>query len=326
MKHWLTIAGAALLAHPVAADDRAVVPPGGDPPATDGELSPVEKILLEIERNQRLTVPVTIMGEGPFRFMIDTGAEATVLSRALADQLQLHDRSTVTLVGTASTREVESTIVPDVTLGRRAFTVLRAPVIDGRNIGEADGILGVDSLQDQRVLFDFTKREIAVAPARQLGGDKGFDIVVRARRKKGQLIIHDALVDGVRTRVIIDTGAQGSVGNMALARKLKRAWLTEPASMTDINGVQTSGSVKIAERLSVGDAGINRVAITFTDSPTFDELGLGKRPAMILGMAELRLFKRVAIDFRTKRVLFEFPENVAVHQPNLVEQARQRNR
>ena len=75
----------------------------------------IEIIELEQERYRRMTVPVTIGGEGPFRFMLDTGAQATVVSRDLAERLALFDRSPATLVGMASTRQVETTVIDDVT-------------------------------------------------------------------------------------------------------------------------------------------------------------------------------------------------------------------
>src|SRR5688500_4429483 len=182
----------------------------------------VEVLDIDRERYDRMTVAVTIQGQGPFDFMIDTGAQATVLSRALADQLQLNDRGSATLVGMASSRTVETTPIEDFTLGRRNFYIRQAPVVEGENIGSADGILGLDSLQDQRVLLDFHNREIAVADAEDLGGNRGYEIVVKARELRGQLIITSARLDGVRVEVIVDTGAQGSVGNLALLNRLRR--------------------------------------------------------------------------------------------------------
>ena len=85
----------------------------------------------------------------------------------------------------------------------------------------ADGIIGLDALQDFRVLIDFRKQTIAIddAETRKPGG--GFEIIVRARQKLGQLLITDALVEGVRATVIIDTGAQASLANTALRDRIR---------------------------------------------------------------------------------------------------------
>ena len=290
-------------------------------PAQPGELAAqltlAEIIAFETERYRRLTVPVTIGGHGPYRFMIDTGAQATVVSRDLADSLGLHERETATLVAMASRREVQTTRVPAIGLGSREFTVATAPILEAAHIGGADGILGLDSLQDQRVLFDFENSLIAVARADELGGNRGFDIVVRARQRDGQLIVRRAEIDGVSVSVVIDTGAQGSVSNLELQRRLRRARAEADATMTDVNGVSVTGRSKLARSLAMGRATINDFAITFADSPTFAALDLNDRPAMVLGMAELRLFKRVAIDFESNRVLFDMPDGVRITDETL---------
>jgi hypothetical protein len=45
----------------------------------------------------------------------------------------------------------------------------------------------------------------------------------------------------------------------------------------------------------------------FADSPLFHSLDLSEKPAIMLGMSELKLFRRVAIDFESRRVLFDLP-------------------
>jgi predicted aspartyl protease len=267
----------------------------------------IEVLALENERFRRMTVPVTIGDEGPFRFMVDTGAEATVLSLALADRLQLFERQPATLVGMASRRQVETTAIADVGLGSRRFFIQSAPLVDGANIGGADGILGLDSLQNQRVLLDFEKMQMMVADAEELGGNRGFEIIVKARQRLGQLIITEARLEGIRVAVVIDTGAQGSIGNLALFERLRRARRLEDTELTDINGAQLSGPVRIARELNVGRISVRNFPIMFADSPPFRGLGLHDEPAMVLGISELKLFRRVAIDFSTQQVLFDLP-------------------
>ena len=299
---WHPIAAAAVLATSLTGA-AAQAPLPADPG--------VEVLAIERERFQRMTVSVTIQGQGPFDFMIDTGAQATVLSRALAERLQLNARGRATLVGMASSKLVETTPIDDFTLGSRSFYIRQAPVVEGEHIGGADGILGLDSLQDQRVLLDFTRREIAVADAEQLGGNRGYEIVVKARERLGQLIITSARLDGVQVAVIVDTGAQGSVGNLALLDRLRRNRQMVDTEMTDVNGVTLGGVVRIGRQLQLGRANVQNFPILFADSRPFYRLGLADKPALILGMSELKLFRRVAIDFKTRRVLFDLPPSVA---------------
>lgn len=268
--------------------------------------NPIDILELDEERNERVTVPVSIDGNGPFRFMVDTGAQATVLSTALADQLGLTDRTPAILVAMASRTEVETVSVDNLQLGSRNFNLINAPLLEPENFGTADGILGVDSLQGLRVMLDFRDDSIHVADAKELGGNLGYEIVVRARERLGQLIITDAYLGRTRVSVVIDTGAQDSIGNFALRDKLRRADAGQ-TELTDVAGVTVGTEYRVAPSLALGKASLAQVPIAFADSPAFRELGLSNKPAMVLGMRQLRLFDRVAIDFRKKRVYFDLP-------------------
>lgn len=280
----------------------ATIDPG--PPL---DLEDSEIIAMERERFERMTVPVMIKGQGPFRFLIDTGAQATVVSTILADRLELTGRRPAVLVGMSSRRAIETTEIPEFEIGRRMISILTAPIVERANIGGADGILGLDSLQGQRVLMDFSKDQISVADAKETGSTAGYEIIVKARQKLGQLIIADARVNGVETAVIVDTGAQGSIGNPALLEQLRRMRDLGTTEMTDINGIRMSGVVREGRVLEMGELQLRNFPIVFADSPTFHALGLSDKPALVLGMLELKLFRRVAIDFERRRVLFDLP-------------------
>ena len=75
-----------LLATPAAAQAVAGAPASPTPAA--------DEVATGLDRSLRMTVPVMINGQGPFDFVVDTGADRTVISEELAKQLSL-DRSTV---------------------------------------------------------------------------------------------------------------------------------------------------------------------------------------------------------------------------------------
>lgn len=279
--------------------------PAQGPVDTPSEITGEETIAGAPESHDRMTVPVTIAGRGPYRFMIDTGAEATVITRGMDRELQLPSAGRALLVATASQEMVDLVALDGLELGSRVIDNLAAPVLERENIG-ADGILGLDSLQGLRVLLDFRDHSVAVASAAELGGNKGYEIVVSARRRDGQLLISDAMVDGVRTAVVIDTGAQGSTGNLAL-RRLIRAHLAGTSISTDVHGNQLLGDVGLIRHLAIEGMALNNLDVTYADTPAFEALGLTRRPALTLGMKHLRMFERVAIDFDTRRILFDLP-------------------
>lgn len=286
------------------------------PIATMQEAAPaaaaMDVIDIPRDRRDRPTVPVLLNTKGPYRFLIDTGSERTVLARSLVQTLGLAATGQRTLMGVAGSLRVDIVPIDTIALGRHEFYGIDAPVLDGFDIG-AEGIVGLDSLQGQRVLIDFVKNRMAVGDAKALGGNSGFEIVVHARRRSGQLIMTNALVDGIRTDVVIDTGAETTIGNRALQEALRRrhreAHETEIISVT---GQTITAQLDMARKITLDGVSLGNTVIAYADAPPFAKLGLDKKPALFLGMTQLRLFRRIAIDFASRSVLFDLPPGVEV--------------
>ncbi len=270
------------------------------------QASTVDIVAIGTDRHERMTVPVRIGTSGPYNFLIDTGAQNTVLSKALAAQLSLVSTRKARLVGIAGTEIVDTVDIDEIGLGRRSYYSLLAPLLDEAHIG-ADGIVGLDTLQGQRVMLDFKRRLITIDDAKNLGGNRGFDIIVTARRRSGQLIMADAIIDGVATDVVIDTGAETSIGNPALQRAMARRRGQGTSMLTSVTGQEIEAQMGIGRKLEVGNMTISNLLIAYADAPAFVALNLDKRPALLLGMRDLRTFDRVAIDFATRKVLFDLP-------------------
>ena len=274
--------------------------------------STVDILAITTDRSNRMTVAVQIAEKGPFRFLIDTGAQNTVLSTALAGQLALHSDKKARLIGVAGVQNVDTVVIDQIDLGQRSFYGLLAPLLAREDIG-ADGILGLDSLQGQRVQIDFRKELIAVDDAKALGGNRGYDIVVTARRRSGQLIMTDAVVDGVKVNVIIDTGAEYSIGNRALESALTKQHGQGDMVLRSVTGQEITANLAVARNLKINDMNFVNVVIAYADAPPFAALGLDKKPALFLGMRDMRALDRIAIDFSTRRIYFDLPQNAYQH-------------
>lgn len=298
MPHWYLAASAPL------ALLGALPPPAGQAAATQASTTDIVQTVRD--DSDRLTVPVRIGKNGPYDFLIDTGSERTVLARGLAERLGLVPSGRATLIGVAGSLAVDLVDVAEVSLGSRSIYDLSAPLLEGSHIG-ADGIIGLDGLQNQRVLIDFKRNLIAVNTARELGGNGGYEIVVRARRRGDQLIMTNAVVDGIRTDVVIDTGAQSTIGNRALQRAMARKRKPEQTSLMSVTGQSIVADLIFARRVTIGNLDFTDLAMIFADAPPFERLGLSEKPALLLGMGQLRAFQRVAIDFQEKKILFDLP-------------------
>ena len=261
------------------------------------------------DRYERLTVPVMINGDGPFQFLIDTGSQATAVTPELVERLALEANGEALLVAVGSTRLVQTVELEELEFANRYIGGLVSPLLKRTDIG-ADGILGLDSLQDLRVLIDFRGDRMLVADAEELGGNSGYEIIVRARKKLGQLVIADARVAGIRTAVIVDTGAQNTIANRALIKRLRATNGAAKLSSVDVLGAKVFSDLAFLPSMTIGGIELTNVPVGMTSSPVFEYLGLTRKPAIVLGIGNLRVFDRVAIDFSSRRVLFDLPQGV----------------
>jgi predicted aspartyl protease len=319
------LVGIGALAGPGAAQETAVpaVPAIAAPPleTIPGriDMQQAETLGLVREADDRMTVGVGIAGRGPFPFIVDTGAERTVISSELARSLSLRPGRTVTVHSMSEVSEIATVVIPALRVGNRSIEQIHAPALSRANLG-ASGILGVDSLQRQRVTFDFRRREMTVTPSRtreERWPDEN-TVVVTGRSLYGRLVLVDASVDGQRVWVIIDTGSEVSVGNTALRAALARHHRLGPVApiqMVSITGGVVAAEYSFARRIRVGGLDINNLPIAFSDVHPFRQLGLENRPALLLGMDALALFDRVSVDFPNRRVRVLINDGAMLFQP-----------
>lgn len=297
-----------LLVLPAAAAVAGLAPVSGQepPPTPPSVLDETGTVLgTEEDRWARMTVPVTIGKNGPYAFVVDTGAERTSIAQELARELRLGLGNRARLHSMTEVSQIQTVLIPALEVGGRSVRDIHAPALQRRNIG-AEGILGVDSLQSQRVSFDFIRQQMTVTNSSRREEHWPADtIVVTARNRLGHLVLVDASVEGQKVWVILDTGAQTTVANNVLRRKLERKGrlrATYPIMLQSVTGGQMPADQTVVKRIRLGGIDINDMPVAFADVHPFAKLGLTGKPALLLGMDALRLFERVSVDFPNRRV------------------------
>jgi predicted aspartyl protease len=261
------------------------------------------------DASDRMTVPVSIAGKGPYHFVVDTGADRTVISRELASALALKPGGSVNMLSMGSVDRVETAIIENLDLSTNRIFDIRAPILAEANLS-AQGMLGTDSLRSKRVVMDFKAGHMTIVEAEEPEQRFTNEIVVTAKRRFGQLILVNADIEGEPLAVIVDTGSQATIGNAALRRKLLQAGAldkTRLVSLISVMGVEIPASYTQIRRVRIGGVTVNNMPVAFADAKPFHALGLTDRPALLLGMDVLRTFDRVSIDFANKRVRFLLP-------------------
>jgi predicted aspartyl protease len=265
-----------------------------------------EEIDAEQKRN-RLFIDVRINDQGPFRFLVDSGADRSVVGSGLADRLQLPAGGDVRLQGMAGQATVRTAIIDRLLLGKSEVGPIRAPALSERDLG-AQGLIGIDALAEQRLLLDFEERTITVQDGRQAEINDAGEIVVTARLRKGQLIITQASVAEQRVSAVIDTGSEVTLGNMALRRRLlgNRPPREGAAKITlvSVTGQTLEAEAVMLSRIRVGGVYLDNVVVAFADASPFRLFGLDRQPALFLGSDLLKSFRRVSLDFRNRKVRF----------------------
>lgn len=271
-----------------------------------------EDVRFKNQPDDRMTVQVRLSGTGPFQFLVDTGADRTAISRDLASKLGLVKGEKASVHTIAGVATVSTATIPDLELTKKPVSVKDAPLLDSGNMG-ADGILGVDSLRSQRVLFDFGTKTLSIVPSAVPDfRDEPGTIVVQAERKNGRLVVTDATANGRDLTVVIDTGAQLSIGNEELRRQLLGPNLIDPyqqVQLESVTGALISGDYMFVRELQIGGLTLKNLAIVFAQSHAFKELKLDRRPALLLGMNAIRAFKKVSIDFASRKFRVVLPES-----------------
>ncbi len=277
------------------------------PPPPDEDTA---SLAARTDANSHLTVEVRING-APYHFVIDTGAERSVIADDVAAALALPNGRPVMVDGISRRIQAPTVIVEDLTFGPFSRKGLILPILPRRSV-IADGYLGLDAINGSRVTFDFKNNGLTIEQpkSRFLPEEPGVEMTrVKAHGAAGHLRVVDCLVDSIAATAFIDTGAEVSVGNPALLEALKsrNKGLLETGAMvlSGVTGGEITGQVVPISRISLQQLAFTNGSLVMADVPDFDTWDLRERPALLIGMDYLRQFSRVSIDYRSKIIRFE---------------------
>jgi len=260
-----------------------------------------------LDRIGRVMTHVKVNGKGPFRFVIDTGASRSTLAPHLARALNLQHSvgRNVMLNGVTGAAEVSTVAVESIEIGALRFEKQDLPVIFTSIMGNADGILGVAGFQDQRIDVDFKRDRVSVLESN--GKRPHYSMVTaRATRNINGLMIVDVRVGRrIRAKAVIDTGAERSLGNLALQSAMNKGRKKREPVSAVVHGATpdiADGDVQEIREATIGDMTLTNLEVIFADFHVFKLWGLDQEPAMLIGMDMLGVLERLVIDYRRNEV------------------------
>jgi predicted aspartyl protease len=292
-------------------------PPATAPPPADGSPAPPAvaegSVAAGRDLAAHLTAPVMLNGQGPFVFVVDTGASISCVSRPLAMTLGLpieENRRVHTIVGV---RQEPMALIDELRVGVRRERRMAALAIPIEQPG-VQGVLAVDWIRDQRVTLDFAHSDLTFAASRTERSEPG-RVVIPARRRFGQLTIIDADLGDRHVNAMVDSGSEVSLCNSALVALLDRRQATPPQRelihMVSVIGEPFAGDLIYLPFLRLGGLQLGNVPVVHSDAHAFAIWGLADKPTVLLGMDILRQFRAVSLDFGRSQVRFDLaPEQI----------------
>lgn len=256
----------------------------------------------------RVMAPVWLNGRGPFHFIVDTGANRTVLAPDTARQLGIEiDPSARAVVhGVTGSEAAPVARVRELRAGGIVRRDVLMPVVSSRVHADADGMLGADNLSGVRLTVDFRRNRIDIQAG---GGARPRDgIALPAQMRFGLLPRVRGRVGGVEVDTVIDTGAERSIGNGALRAALAaERTRTRSEGLTLVYGAvgpNVTAEVVWVPRLRIGRGNVAQLPLLFADTHVFRIWRLEQEPALLLGMDVIGQLDAITIDYRQNRVWF----------------------
>jgi predicted aspartyl protease len=259
----------------------------------------VGAVATQRDRHGRMRAPVFINGRGPFSLVVDTGANGSAISPDVVATLALDPAKfrEVLLHGAAGSSKTQAVKVESIAVGDATLSNASVPIVTEALDG-ADGFLGTGAFSDKRVLLDFRQGNISVSDTRPSGEARGF-IGVAADLSRARLVTVDTRVNGILVKAVLDTGAGGTVGNLAMRNLISK----EPSVGTRDQIVGVTDEIRSGETRSMPPIVLGRMQIvgtraSFADVGIFDYLRWSDRPALLLGMDVLGQFDSMIIDYK----------------------------
>ncbi len=272
------------------------------------------------DQAKRMVVPVFLNGKGPFGFVVDTGANRTVVATEIAAACGLPNAGKADVHGIAGAEPADLASVNRLVVGSVTSRNLVLPTLLRSRLG-ADGLLGVDVLAGRRMSLNFLDNRFEIAASgtgMAVVTGSGSDSRLRAYRepiqvpaayRDGQLVILDAQVADVRVAAFIDSGAQVTVGNIALRDAVVHTHPEFGVRLAPVPLISATGQTAMGEfaplpTLRLGGMQINQVLGIFAKLHIFELWKLDEQPAILIGVDVLRHFQDVTLDFGRRVVVF----------------------
>jgi len=245
-------------------------------------------VTLRIDAAGGIQVPVEVDGQGPYTFLLDTGANASVISSDLAARLALPVVAKTSVQTLAGSEDQLVVRLDRMSISSAARTGVLASVMPSsqleRIVGDVDGIVGQDFLSAFSYTLNYQRKRLTWTADDSGGRVERLSLVPRDGRYLVELPQGDRMV-----RFVPDSGSQSLVvferDGVAPVRLVQTSAIAQMTSLTGARDVR----LMVLEHLQVGGRAIrNQTTLVVSrdepDAPAGD------------GLLPLHLFRSVSFD------------------------------
>jgi predicted aspartyl protease len=250
-----------------------------------------------------ILVPVHVNDEGPFDFVLDTGAGTSLLVPAVAKSLKIETSGAKEAQTAGGKVAVALGRVRSLSLGDCRLSDVEVGMVDlshiARTVGaNIDGDLGYNFLRHFRLMIDYRANELRLHDPRRFdygGAGALTEVPMRLAAAAKPLILLDTFVDGHGPfQFALDTGTSTTAISAGLASRLSiRATAMGPATTGGAHVELGAGKVN---SLQVGGAKIQDLAVVIGPFLAILSEAAGVALDGIIGYNFLRHYK-VTIDY-----------------------------
>jgi Aspartyl protease/gag-polyprotein putative aspartyl protease len=297
---------------PQSAFAQARVAQAGDTVTVTGQ-TPVVTLQTWVDLYGRPTANVMLNGRGPFKFVVDTGSNTSVVSTRVARLLEIPALPEKLVHGVTGTMMSRFGRVARIETGRSVSLNLVVAVLDAPAFETLDGVLGMDMFQNRRIRFNFTRKTVEFDPSR--GRPRRLPVRVGVKLRQGLLIEADGRVGGVRAKCVLDTGCDTTIINTALLDAIRspavmRRRNAVPPQILGVTSQELNGVWVNLPNINLIGLEVRRLTAVSADPHIFNLWGLAQTPAMLVGMDILSQVETLVIDYGRREVELQLLSNL----------------
>lgn len=221
---------------------------------------------------------------GPFNFVLDTGADTTIVDSALASRLSLASLRPVQQTTLAGIRTLNRILIPAVSVGSAKVHNLPVLVEDLARLRQLDsriqGIVGQDFLSHFNYLLDYRRRVLRIEAASEIQDTlQGDRVSIKARGNRMIVASEGQSLRRANLHLLLDSGASSLVlirsGSLALNVPAFRS-VQEATSSGNMN-LRTG----LVRKLSVGSEHFHDIEVALSEAEPQESIGDGLLPTTL---------------------------------------------